>query len=77
MATPMGVSVIDEGQPGVPWTFQICEPATRPAWTLHVRIDHSLLETDSKFGRDLLLRPEARALALFLQTGLPWAVADN
>ena len=30
MATPMGVSVIDEGQPGVPWTFQICEPATRP-----------------------------------------------
>ena len=53
---------------------EICEPAGSPGWIFQVAFD---LELVVPANARLPLLPEARALCLFLQRGLPWAMADS
>ena len=53
---------------------EICEPAESPGWIFQVVLDLDLVQPEHE---RLPLLPEARALMLFLQSGVPWALADS
>ena len=53
---------------------EICEPAESPGWIFQVVLDLDLVQPEHE---KLPLLPEARALMLFLQSGVPWALADS
>ena len=53
---------------------EICEPAESPGWIFQVVLDLDLVQPEHE---RLPLLPEARALLLFLQSGLPRILAGD